>query len=340
LQKAILRIAAFLTLSLGCLHAQQASASAEKDTSPHTMRLIEVEPGVKLEVLDWGGTGRPLILLAGQNFTAHDFDQFAPKLTAQHHVYGITRRGFGTSSVSPPTSDNYSAVRLGDDILAVIAALGLDRPVLVGHSIAGEELSSIGTRHPEKVAGLIYLDAGYSYAYYAPQIGDLLLDAIDVRKSLNTLLSGQARDMKQFVLDLQTLLPQLEKDLQEMQRQWALAPGEPQKMPPLPQPLPTRVAVNLAIRNGEQKFGGVNVPVLAIFAAPHRETDLEFADNRGVHDAMVANDRATTTAQAEAFKAGMPNARIVFLPNASHHVFKSNESDVLREINSFVASLP
>jgi pimeloyl-ACP methyl ester carboxylesterase len=47
----------------------------------------------------------------------------------------------------------------------VIAALKLDRPILVGHSLAGEELSSVGSRHPEKVSGLIYLDAGYRYAY-------------------------------------------------------------------------------------------------------------------------------------------------------------------------------
>src|SRR5262249_16181591 len=38
-------------------------------------------------------------------------------------------------------------------------------PVLAGHSIAGQELSSIGSRHPEKVAGLVYLDAAYGYAF-------------------------------------------------------------------------------------------------------------------------------------------------------------------------------
>jgi pimeloyl-ACP methyl ester carboxylesterase len=39
-------------------------------------------------------------------------------------------------------------------VLAVCDFLKLQRPVVVGHSIAGEELSSIGSRHPEKVAGL------------------------------------------------------------------------------------------------------------------------------------------------------------------------------------------
>jgi hypothetical protein len=35
------------------------------DTSSHTVQLIPVERDIKLEVLDWGGTGRRLVLLAG-----------------------------------------------------------------------------------------------------------------------------------------------------------------------------------------------------------------------------------------------------------------------------------
>ena len=42
--------------------------------------------------------------------------------------------------------------------------LQIRKPVLVGHSIAGEELSDIGTRYPDRVAALVYLDAGYCYA--------------------------------------------------------------------------------------------------------------------------------------------------------------------------------
>ena len=136
------------------------------DPTSHSVQFIPVEDGVKLEVLDWGGTGRPLVFLTGLGNNAHIFDKFAPKFTSTYHVYGITRRGFGVSVKPTTTNGNYSADRLGDDVLAVIDALKLDKPVLVGHSIAGEELSSIGSRHPEKVAGLIYLDAGYAYAFY------------------------------------------------------------------------------------------------------------------------------------------------------------------------------
>jgi pimeloyl-ACP methyl ester carboxylesterase len=140
-----------------------------RDDPSHTSQLITVDKDVKLEVLDWGGSGRPLVLLTGLGNSAHIFDQFAPRLTANYHVYGISRRGFGASS-SPESG--YEADRLGDDVLAVIDALKLSLPVLAGHSIAGEELSSIGSRHPEKVSGLIYLDAGYAYALYDSARGE------------------------------------------------------------------------------------------------------------------------------------------------------------------------
>ena len=110
-----------------------------RDTTPHTIRFVTVQEDVKLEVLDWGGSGRPLVLLHGGNSTAHEFDKFAPKLIGSYHVYGITRRGCGASSAPPPTDENYSADRLGDDVLVVIAELGIAPPVLVGHSLGGQE---------------------------------------------------------------------------------------------------------------------------------------------------------------------------------------------------------
>lgn len=133
-------IFALLLAFVGPGLAQQ--AAVWKDDSSHESSLIPVSQDVRLEVLDWGGIGRPLVLLAGGGDTAHVFDDFAPKLTDDFHVYGITRRGFGASGFAPPTA---AADTFGDDVLAVLDTLKLESPVLVGHSIAGQELSSIGT---------------------------------------------------------------------------------------------------------------------------------------------------------------------------------------------------
>src|SRR6516162_11507511 len=216
------------TLAAAALGAFAATAQPEwRDPSPHTVRFVTVAPDVRLEVLDWGGTGRPVVLLAGLGNTAHVFDDFAPKLTGDYHVYGITRRGFGASSAPLPSGDAmYSADRLGDDVLAVLDALKLSRPVLAGHSLGGEELSSVGSRHPERVAGLIYLDAGYAYAYYDRSRGDLGIDLIDLRKKLEQLQPGKGPQDPRHLIEelLATTLPGFERDLKEMQKNTTEAP--------------------------------------------------------------------------------------------------------------------
>src|SRR3989442_8502098 len=83
-----------LLLAVACA---QTSASWQ-DPSPHRVQFVDVDVDVRLEVLDWGGSGRPIVLLAGSGHTAHVFDDFAPKLLDAYHVYGITRRGYGESS--------------------------------------------------------------------------------------------------------------------------------------------------------------------------------------------------------------------------------------------------
>ena len=206
----LLSYAAFLLVCIGTGCAQK--PAAWHDPSPHMIQFLTVDTNVKLEVLDWGGSGRPLVLLAGLGNTAHVFDDFAPKLTSEYHVYGLTRRGFGSSSA--PAS-GYSADRLGDDVLAVLDALKIDRPVLVGHSMAGEELSSVGTRQPERVAGLVYLDAGYSYAYYDRSLGNLIVDLREVQQKLDQLHpENGAPDRKLMQELLQDYFPQVERDLQ------------------------------------------------------------------------------------------------------------------------------
>jgi pimeloyl-ACP methyl ester carboxylesterase len=69
-------------------------------------------------------------------------------------------RSAAIGSTPSSGSDTY-----GDDVLAVLDALKLERPVLVGHSIGGQELSSVATRFPTRVAAVVYLEAAYPYAF-------------------------------------------------------------------------------------------------------------------------------------------------------------------------------
>ncbi len=316
------------------LHAQQ--LLLWKDPSPHTTRFVTVEKGVRLEVLDWAGSGKPLVLLAGGGDTAHIFDDFAPKLTPSFHVYGITRRGFGESGFS---SAGYGADRLGDDVLAVLDALKLEKPVLVGHSLGGEELSSVATRYPSRVAGLVYLEAGYPYAFD----------------------NGTGPTMKELQ-DLKNLAPKApppsESDpglasFAALQQAWLRALGFTYPEGELRQQFTTtpegRVGKerdfpgDTVMLQGMKKYANIPVPALVIFAIPHSlakwVNDSTDPKVREAAKAFSAADLVLTTRQAKAFEDGVPTAHVVRIPGADHYVYLSNEADVLREMKSFFSTL-
>jgi non-heme chloroperoxidase len=302
-------------------------ASAQTDSSPHKVQFVTVEEGVQLEVLDWGGLGRPLVFLAGNGDTAHAFDNFAPNFTNQNHVYGITRKGFGASSKPAPTKGNYSADRLGDDVLAVMQALGIERSVLVGHSLAGEELSSIGGRFPDKVSGLIYLDAAASWAFYDPAHPQVEIEMNGIKKRIEEIEAGgvdeqeKLRELEIAIAKFETVLHQSNEDVKTM--------------PPLPPRSPIQAAINF----GMEKYTSIPVPVLAIFACPHDWSHF-FPNDPERRKARLSADTADCSARAETVAHGVPTARVVRIPNADHYVHRSNEAQVIDEMKKFLGTLP
>ena len=305
------------------------------DPSPHSIRFVSVEKDVKLEVLDWGGTGPPLVLLAGSGNTAHIYDDIAPKLAEKYHVVGITRRGFGASS-SP--SSGYTADRLGDDVVGVLDALKIVHPVLVGHSIAGEELSSVGTRYPARIAGLVYLDAGYLYAYQNPASRDLAPELDALQKRVEQLMPPTPpadTDLTNFSTfrTWRTRSQGVEIPEAELRQTLEAAPDGHITHPH------TRPAIAKTIRAGEQKFTDIRVPILAIYAIPHSFGAAFDKLTEAQRSQIEADETATLGAIANAFQSGHLSAHVVRL-HANHYLFLSNEHDVLREINSFADSLP
>lgn len=77
-----MRSSSWMVATLALFTASSTTAQpAWRDPSPHAVRLVTVAPDVRLEVLDWGGAGRPVVLLAGLGNTAHVFAR------ANHYVF-------------------------------------------------------------------------------------------------------------------------------------------------------------------------------------------------------------------------------------------------------------
>jgi pimeloyl-ACP methyl ester carboxylesterase len=138
--------------------ARGAEAQQDRAASTPVARTVRVAPDVSLEVLDWGGRGPALVFLAGLGNTAHVFDEFAPRFADNFHVVGITRRGFGASAGSPPPRELDTLVA---DITTILDSANISSAILVGHSIAGEEMTRFAEVHQQRCRGLIYIDAAY-----------------------------------------------------------------------------------------------------------------------------------------------------------------------------------
>lgn len=317
-----------------CLLYSQQFASWQ-DPSPHSVQFVAAAQNVRLEVLDWGGTGRPVVLLAGGGNTAHIFDEFATKLTASYHVYGITRRGFGASGFSA-TDD--PANRLGDDVVAVIDALKLNRPVLVGHSIAGAELSSVANRHPNRVSGLVFVDAAYSYAFDNGKGADVMemqrLQAPQPPSPSRADLANFSALTKYYERVNGFRFPEAEL----RQQRTSTPAGGAGKQRDFP-----GGALFMPLLTGARKYIDIPVPALVIFANPHGlGTWVDSNPDPTVRTAAKSYSSALaalTERQEKAVEHGVPTAHVITLPGAHHHVFLSNEADVIREMRNFLNTL-
>ena len=303
-----------------------------------TTSFIETEPGVRLEVYDWGGSGSTLVLLAGLGGKGNDFDAFAKALEPRFHVYAITRRGYGRSSAPEPTAENYSADRLADDVLAVLDHLHLAKPLLVGHSLAGEELSSIGSRHPEKIAGLVYLDAGYRYALSKPGLNDLQIDMITMRRYLAHALDDidpaqGKKSVDAFLSELPDFAKEMEAYSHSLGQAAPISAADMSKEEDARRT--TEGKVERAILDSEQRYTSVRCPMLVVFAYPH---DLPASVTGAARESLERADMAFVDQRLQLFRA-QPDVKIVLLPHATHAVQDSRQGEVVKEIEAFATRL-
>lgn len=310
----------FLRTCFAIVLAALLSARAAVAAEP-AARMVQVEANVSLEVLDFGGAGAPLVFLAGYGQTAHTFEGFAERFTDAHHVYAITRRGFGVSSHPAPTDETYAVARLAADVIAVNDKLGLVRPVLAGHSVAGQELTEVGQRHPDKISGLIYLDAANAQAFYGPRSDVLYPIAGEVRADLTRLISAQPSEARRLIAKLRAELPRLERGLDWFEA--AIDPSENAS---------ARALVDAVVR-GARVRGPVNAAILSIVADPP-----VCEPNCGTPASQTF--ARETAAQTDDFAAAHPSAVVVRLPYADHFVWKSNPGEVEASMRAFLKTLP
>ena len=121
----------------------------------HRQTTVEVA-GCPINVLSWGDPSRPgLVLVHGGAAHAHWWSFLAPQLTHDYHVAAIDLSGHGDSGRRPA----YDIEVWADEVLAVAGALGMTRPIVVGHSMGGFVTIVTAALHGERLAGVVVVDS-------------------------------------------------------------------------------------------------------------------------------------------------------------------------------------
>jgi non-heme chloroperoxidase len=296
------------------------------DSSPHRVRLVSVAPGVRLEVLDWGGSGPPLVFLSGLQDVAHGFDDFAPRFTDRFRVLAITRRGYGASSQPPAGYDLGTRVT---DLHAVLDSLALPRVALAGHSIAGDELTAFAGRYPERVRGLVYLDAAYDHSGVAALIRESPAPPPMLRPDSAAPTAVQAYLLRVFGMRIP------EAQLRAIGR---YDPSGKLVADVTPEAIDSLIIAGC----GHPDYAAVRVPALAIYAVADSAPQVFPAWGRFDSTGRVAARHFTTVLQAWAaaerarFRRELPTGQVVELHGANHYVFYSHASEVTRAMRSFL----
>jgi pimeloyl-ACP methyl ester carboxylesterase len=291
---------------------------------------------VQLEVLDWGGSGPALVFLAGLGNTGHVFDNFAPRFRDQFHVYAITRRGFGYSS---DPADAYDSATRARDIIAVLDSLGIDRAVLAGHSIAGDELSKVGATYPSRVRALVYLDA-YSYGPARRAAEQAVQPPAGLIPQPTAADSASPASVTTFWSRTVVGAPAPEAEVRAV-----LVFGPDGRLKA------SRGSNGWKTGDGTEAsaFRQITAPALGLFATSpggpaelFRTTNYAGLDSatRAQADRYFAAIDARRKAGRDRFRAELAHGTVVELPGAGHFVFLTQPERVEREIRAFLAHTP
>jgi pimeloyl-ACP methyl ester carboxylesterase len=274
-----------------------ASSAAPSDVSAHKSSFITAN-GIKQHYLDWGGTGDVIIMLAGLGNDAHVFDEIAPSFVDKFHVMALTRRGFGETE-RPQTG--YDTATRVEDIRAFMDVMKIQRAHLVGHSLAGDEMTQFATLYPQRVGKMVYLDAAYDRRKFFSCKNDMPggMPASFQR------ITGEALNCPGWEKIVATDLPPADV-------------------------LNVQVSTMKAAVKFAPDYTKITAPSLAIYAdpdVPQTPAKLDAEAQKKLEAWWKENEGRTSRAGIEQFRKQMKNGRVVEITGASHYIFAGQFKD-------------
>ncbi|MEW5938434.1 MAG: alpha/beta hydrolase [Chloroflexota bacterium] len=296
--------------------------------------------GIRLHFLDWGGDGTPLLFLTGMGCSAYIFGGLAPRFTHSFRVLALDRRGHGDSDY-PETG--YDSDTLTEDLRRFLDALGIEKVILAGHSMAYIELSRFAVLYPERVLKLVFLDAAYE---------DFLPEnkAVWEKNPLPKLMPGWPEDfhgtIEEFNAETKRRFPTFAMiwngAMDEQSRHVFRETPDGRVVDKMSEAISN--AINETFASYRPEYEKIQVPVLSLFA-DRDGTDYLTSEymteeqQKEVLDFFEFALRPDRRRYFERFQRKLPHARVVVIPRGHHYCFIKQEEIVYKEMRDFLSIL-
>lgn len=162
--------AATAVLAMPALALAEETKASESASAAAPAKSGHIEAGGINYYYEIHGEGEPLLLLHGGLGSTGMFAPIMPQLTENRTVIGVDLQGHGRTALGDRP---ISLEAMGDDMAAIVKALGYDRVDVLGYSFGGGVGFRFAVQHPEAVRRLALVSAGYArdgfYAEMLPQ---------------------------------------------------------------------------------------------------------------------------------------------------------------------------
>ena len=294
---------------LACRGETERTEDATDQLSPREA-FVTVN-GVRLQYLDWGGTGPALVLVHGLGDSPHIFDHLVTALRDDFRVIAYARRGHGQSDAPDDPYDNATLV---EDLRELLDTLGIAQANLLGWSMGGNEITEFAGSYPDRTLKLVYLEAGYDWsdAAFWEAFEVFPIDTEPDSAALQSLDAYRAWYQALFPPEV-TWTPGLEAHLRDITQ---IGPdGTVQVIPN--ETVSERLFASLAATGRD--YTRVRAPALALYSSTLLETDVSDPQRAQAITAWEQQMMAPfRRASIERIRQELPGVIVAEIPNTTH----------------------
>ena len=264
----------------------------------------------RFHYLEWGAPdAQPILLLHGGHQSAHSWDLVSLHLAQKYRIIALDQRGHGDSEWA--RNGDYSNLTMAQDAQAFVAAIGLQRPIIMGHSMGGRNTLLMTRMNPEYPGALVIVDVG-------PETMEAGRKTISSFVKRNEIFD----DLEHFIRNVREYDPYRSREHIERTVKYNMLERADGKYISKCDYRRWRGEIEVHDENRD----AISLGDLASFKMPTLVV-------RGANSNILADDAA------ERFRDALPKGNLVTVPDCGHNVHSQNTLGFIDAVGKFLSSL-